>query len=147
MTGDTQRNKVISISPIFAINVGPLYESWSIVRNATLLARGWFTKCSHDPLMESPVTNVISFPAWMFRTQDFQPLRLCPFTWSLVAGIESRCSSVLYKFFISIGGVASTRTEKDTPNTRWRNIKVLNAITTFNCWHTSIIQYFQAKNN
>ena len=65
MTRATQRNKIIKVSSIFAVNIRPLDKSWSLINFATGRALGWVALISANPLMKSNITHPFSLPFWV----------------------------------------------------------------------------------
>lgn len=87
MTRNTQGNIVENVSSVLAVGIRPLDKSRTFVKFSTIFARGGFAKLSSQPVVESSVTNIFSFPRVMFVTCDF---------------FSQRFLSLLTKFFREI---------------------------------------------
>lgn len=104
MARTTQRNVVIKISLVVTVDVSPLDYPWLKAVFATFRARVWNTFLAPNPLMKSPITNLLSFPSIIELVAYLKSLRNSPLFWSFAPRLEGTCvthtDNYSYKFGI-----------------------------------------------
>jgi len=73
------------MSSVLTVYIGPLYKLWSFVLLSAKRALDRFALPSSNPLMETPVTNILPLPSIVSVVRDFHSLGLSPLYRSFVS--------------------------------------------------------------